>query len=93
MNVVVSQALATGLPVVATAHSGLPEQVHDGVNGVVAPENNPAALAEKILWMIEHPELWPELGHAGRAHVQEHYNAKNLIDRQLADYRRLSAGN
>lgn len=91
MNVVVSQALATGLPVVVTAHSGLPEQVLDGVNGLVAPENDPAALAEKILCMLGHPENWPNFGRAGRAHVRANYDATKLIDRQLEDYQRLSA--
>lgn len=90
MNVIVSQALATGLPVVATAHSGLPEQVLDGKCGVIAPENNPAALAERLRWMIEHPDRWPEQGRAGRAHVMAKYDGKRLMDQQLADYLRLT---
>lgn len=93
MNLVVSQALASGLPVVATAHSGLREQVIDGVTGAIAPENNPSALAEKILALLDRPATWPALGRAGRAHIDAHYNAQKLIDRQLEDYRRLSRNN
>lgn len=91
MNLVVSQALATGLPVIATDHSGLPEQVIDGVNGLLAAENDPAALAEKILWMLEHSGSWPEFGRAGRGHVAANYEAQKRIEQQLADYRRLIA--
>ncbi len=89
MNVVVSQALATGLPVIVTKHSGLPEQVLDGINGFVTPENDPAALADKIICLIENAQSWPKLGQAGRAHVKANYDSKALMDRQLADYRRL----
>ena len=91
MNTVVSQALATGLPVVVTRHSGLPEQVVDGRNGAIAEEGDPCALAEMILLLLEHPERWPEFGRFGRNHVSAHYDAQQLIDRQIADYRALSA--
>ena len=89
MNTVVSQALATGLPTLVTAHSGLPEQVLDGRNGAVAPEADPAALAERLLWLLENAERWPEFSRFGRAHVLAHYDEKRLIDRQVEDYLRL----
>ena len=89
MNVVVSQALATGLPVVVTKHSGLPEQVLESINGFVTPENDPAALAAKIICLMENPQSWPRLSRAGRTHVKANYDSKVLMDRQLADYRRL----
>jgi colanic acid/amylovoran biosynthesis glycosyltransferase len=91
MNVVVSQALATGAPVLATNHSGLPEQVIDGRCGVIAREGDPADLAEKLRWLLEHPERWPEFGRAGRAHVAANYDSARLITEQLEDYHRLIA--
>lgn len=90
MNVSVSQAMACGLPVITTSHSGLPEQVRDGVNGFVAAEASPQDLAEKILAMLEHPERWTEFGRAGRQIVEEKYNAQQRIDRQIAVYQDLS---
>ena len=92
MNVVVSQALATGAPVLTTNHSGLPEQVIDGRCGLVARESDPEDVAEKLRWLLEHPERWPEFGRAGRAHVEAHYDSVKLITQQLEDYRRLVAG-
>jgi len=44
----VSDALALGLPVIATRHGGLPEQVIDGENGFVVDEGDYQALAERI---------------------------------------------
>jgi glycosyltransferase involved in cell wall biosynthesis len=50
-------AQAVGLPIVATAAGGIPEIVHDGVNGVLAPIQNPEALAEKIMQLKKDKEL------------------------------------
>ena len=86
MNLIFSQAMATGLPIATTDHSGFPDQVMDGKNGVVAPEKDYEALAEKLKYLIEHPELWPALGRFGRAHAAQNYDAKKLIDHQIACY-------
>jgi colanic acid/amylovoran biosynthesis glycosyltransferase len=87
VNTVVSQALATGLPVITTRHSGLPEQVLDGVNGLVVAEGDYAALAERILELARHPELLAVFGTNGRRHVEDHYDTAGLIERQLELYR------
>lgn len=87
MNTVVSQALAAGLPVITTRHSGLPEQVLNGVNGFVVPEGDFGALAEAIIRLAEHPEVLPGFSEAGRRHVKAHYDSATLIDRQIELYR------
>ena len=61
MNTVVSQALAVGVPVITTRHSGLPEQVIDGTNGFLVAEGDYVALAERILTIADHPDLLPRL--------------------------------
>jgi len=86
MNVIISQAMATGLPIVATDHSGFPDQVVDGKSGAVAPEGDFAALAEKLLFLIERSDLWPALGRSGREHAEKNYDSKTLIARQLECY-------
>jgi|SRR4249920_2805176 len=90
MNTVVTQALACGLPVVTTRHSGLPEQVLDGVNGFVVEEGDWEALADRLERLAAHPELLPEMSEAGRRHVERHYNAAILIERQIAAYEELA---
>jgi len=86
MNVVISQALATGLPVIATKHSGLPDQVIDGKNGFLVDEGDFRSLAEKILHFIVHPHIWPQLSISGRNHVKEKYDSDTLIDEQIQCY-------
>ena len=90
MNVVVSQALALGLPVIATRHSGLPEQVIDGVDGYLVDEGDYVALAERILLLAEGPDLVVTFGAAGRKHVEGRYDVASLLDAQLVTYRELS---
>ena len=89
MNTIVSQAMATGMPIVTTKHSGLPEQVLDGINGAVAPEGDAPALAEKIQFVMEHPELWGQYGHSGRRHAKINYDSIQLILRQIECYENL----
>jgi len=89
MNAIISEAMATGLPVITTDHSGLPEQVVDGNNGFVVPEGDVLLLAEKILFLIEREDLWCELGRLGRKHVRQNYDSGRLIERQLSFYQDL----
>ena len=86
MNTIISQALATGLPVITTKHSGLPDQVKDGKNGFLVSEGDYHALAEAIIRYLEHPELWGPMGEFGRQHVLQNYDSKKLIDEQLQIY-------
>lgn len=91
MNTTITEALSTGLPVVATRHSGFPDQVNDGVNGYLANEADPDDLARKVLEYMEHPELWGAMSDAARAHALAHYDRKALIGRQIAHYERIGA--
>ncbi len=86
MNVVISQALATGLPVIATIHSGLPDQVKDGKNGFLVDEGDFESLAERILYFMDHFELWPQFSDFGRSHVEDKYDSAKLIDKQIQYY-------
>lgn len=86
MTTSVIQALATGLPCIATKHSAFPDQIIDGKNGFLVTEGDYNALAERILYCMDHPEFWPDYGRYGRELVLEKYDAKNLIDTQLESY-------
>ena len=89
MNTVVSQAIATGLPVVTTEHSGLPEQIVHGKNGLVVAEGDFKALAEAMLFLMNSPELWAAYGRYGRTHAMQNYDSKELINQQIEFYRKL----
>jgi colanic acid/amylovoran biosynthesis glycosyltransferase len=86
------EALAWGLPVLSTRHSGIPEVIQDGESGLLVPERDVDALAEKLEYLIEHSELWPEMGRKGRKYVEEHYDIDKLNDRLVEIYQRLLEG-
>jgi len=76
--VVLMEAQACGLPVISTYHSGIPEVVEDGKSGFLVQEKDICAIAEKITYLIEHPDIWIEMGKAGREHINKYYNIKVL---------------
>jgi colanic acid/amylovoran biosynthesis glycosyltransferase len=80
-------AQAAGMPVLSTRHSGIPEVIRDGQSGFLVPERDVSALAERIGFLADHPELWPGMGRAGRAHVEENYNCEKLSHQLVDIYR------
>ena len=86
---VLKEAMAVGLPVVSTYHGGIPELVEDGKSGFLVPEQDANALAEKLAYLIEHPELWTQMGKAGREFVLQHYNLERINDDLMNIYRSL----
>lgn len=78
---VLMEAMARGLPVLSTYHSGIPELVEDGISGALAPERDIRTMAEQLAQMLEHPQRWGEMGRAGRARVEAQFNIDRLNDR------------
>lgn len=76
------EAMLMGLPVISTYHGGIPELVQDGISGFLVPERNADAIAERLIYLIEHPEIWVHLGIAGRKFVETHYD-NNKLNNQL----------
>ncbi|HMJ05060.1 MAG TPA: glycosyltransferase [Chthoniobacterales bacterium] len=88
-NVVV-EAAASGLPVVATDHSGIPEAVDDGTSGFLVPENEAGALAERLAEMLGSEPLRREMGAAGRRLAERKFNRQMLTERLEAIYDRVA---
>jgi colanic acid/amylovoran biosynthesis glycosyltransferase len=89
---VLTEAQAVGLPVVATETGGIPENVLNGRSGYLVPQRDPDALAERLIHLIDHPDLWAHLGRAGRAHVQKNFDLEKANDRLVRIYRNLADG-
>ena len=85
------EAMATGLPVVATAVGGTPEVVADGSTGLLVPASQPEALARAFGELLRAPERRSELGQAGRAVVAARYSMEAMIDRYTGLYERILA--
>jgi len=73
------EALATEIPVVATAISGIPELVRDGETGLLVPERDAAALAEALLRLYTDRDLGRRLASAGRQLVLREFNLEHSV--------------
>lgn len=83
------EAMASGLPVVATSVGGNPELVHNGWNGALAPAGQPALLADAIRPYQRVPGLAALHGGRGRRRVIEHHSLEAMSKAYLAVYDRL----
>jgi glycosyltransferase involved in cell wall biosynthesis len=79
------EALAAGLPIVATDVGGAAEQVVDGVTGRLIPRGDPAALADAIAELASNRALREQFAQSGHEHAQRRFS----LERMVADYRRL----
>lgn len=88
-GLVLQEAQAMGLPVLSTLHNGIPDGVLDGKSGFLVPEKDVDALAERLQYLIDRPEIWAEMGKVGRDYVEQHYDINKLSDRLVKLYQKL----
>jgi colanic acid/amylovoran biosynthesis glycosyltransferase len=75
------EAMATGLPVFATKHGGIPEAIENGVSGVLVPERDDEALAQALLNAAQDPDFLSRIGHAGAEAVQKNFDLSTQAQR------------
>ena len=92
-GLVLQEAQAVGLPVLSTHHNGIPEGVLDGKSGFLVRERDVDALSERLQYLIEHSELWPEMGRCGRKFVEEKYDIEILNSKLVSIYNALLTDN
>ncbi len=80
------EAMAAGLPVVASDVGGVREQVADGETGLLVPPADPHALAAALERLLADPRLRLGLGEAGRARAREHFDIGAARDAHVAVY-------
>jgi glycosyltransferase involved in cell wall biosynthesis len=80
---VILEAMSAGLPVVASATSGIPEAVEHQTTGLLVPEGDASALAEAIAALLEDAPRAAAMGRAGRVRVMERFDLA-ASSRQLA---------
>jgi glycosyltransferase involved in cell wall biosynthesis len=82
--IAVLEAMASGLPIVTTNVGAIPEEVEDGMTGLLVPTNDPAAIVEAIRSLANDPTRRIAMGSAGRAKAERLFNAeqnyKALVD-------------
>jgi len=77
---VVLEAMAAGLPVVATRVGGVPEIIEDGRSGILIPPKNYQALADAVLRVMQNPPLAVQLARAGQQRVKTHFSFDRLVE-------------
>jgi glycosyltransferase involved in cell wall biosynthesis len=66
--------MAEGLPVVSTAHAGIPEAVIDGETGFLVPEGDSIAMASRIVSLAKDQSLRDQFAEAGRRRAQHAFS-------------------
>lgn len=89
LGMVLLEAAASGKPVVATNHGGIPEAVTDGSNGFLVPERDVDGLADRLLTLLFDPRLCEQFGSAGRQTVVERFNLRTQTHKLESLYRTL----
>jgi glycosyltransferase involved in cell wall biosynthesis len=83
------EAMAVGLPVIATAVGGNTEIVDDPLTGRLVPPNDEDRLAAAMVDMCQQSQRWAVLGRAGRDRVQSHFDVRRMVVDYECLYRNL----
>lgn len=89
---VLLEAMAAGLPVIATRVGGNEEVVEGNVTGLLVPPANRERLAQAIIQLLQHPELATTFGRAGRERVIQHFSMEKAVRETEELYLRLVGG-
>ncbi|MBO5862491.1 MAG: glycosyltransferase family 4 protein [Bacteroidales bacterium] len=83
------EAAAVGRPVVTCDSTGCRDAVEDGVTGFLVPVKDSEALAERLRWLITHPQERKMMGEAARAFAEKTFSIKEVVDIHMDIYRRI----
>ena len=86
---VLIEAMAAGLPVIATATTGSKEIIKDGENGFLVPIGDDQALTKKILYLLGNPAKAKEIGQAGRKMIREKFNQEKITKKMINFWKEL----
>jgi glycosyltransferase involved in cell wall biosynthesis len=86
---VLIEAGAAARPVVASDVAGCREIIENGVNGLLVPPKDPAALADAVVAVLRDPERATAMGRAGRALVESDFTEAQVVERTMALYAEL----
>ncbi len=91
-GLVLLEAMAQGLPVVASRVSAIPEIVVAGETGLLAPPRDVPALREALLTLLRDPPLARHMGLMGMERLETHFSEQRMLDETLALYHELLPG-
>jgi len=86
LPVAIIEAMAEGLPVVATSVGGMPELVEEGLTGFLVPPSDVTALANRLRLLILNPTRANAMGAAGRQRANEHFSVDRMVQQVAGIY-------
>ncbi len=92
LGIAALEAMACGVPVVASSAGGLPELIEHGCSGMMVSPADAGALAGALQSLLRDPHKRRAMGEAGRKRVSEHFSARRMVKEITAAYERLLAG-
>lgn len=78
---VIVEAMASGLPVISTDQGAITESVIDGVNGFIVSKKVPKQIAEKTIYLLDHPNIRREMGVASRRHYLNNFTEDKMVEK------------
>lgn len=82
----IAEAMAHGKPVVATRVGGIPELITDGVSGHLVDRGDATAMSDRILQLLDDPELRTRMGEAGRETAANKFDLRKNVAQLIASY-------
>jgi colanic acid/amylovoran biosynthesis glycosyltransferase len=86
-GLVLLEAQAVGLPIIATSIGSQP--IINGKSGFLVPPKDVDTMVDRLIYLINHPELWIKMGRIGRKFVEEHYDLEKLNIKLVQIYKEL----
>jgi glycosyltransferase involved in cell wall biosynthesis len=75
------EAMAAGLPIISTDQGAIVESVKDGINGFIVEPGNPQQIADKISFLISHPDIRIAMGQKSRSLYEANFTEEKMIER------------
>jgi glycosyltransferase involved in cell wall biosynthesis len=80
------ESMAVAVPVISTRVGGVSELVHDGMHGKLVPFGDVEAMAEAVVWMLDHPDERRRMGQAGRERIGTEFSTERMVAQTEAVY-------
>ncbi len=90
MAMVIAQAMACGLPVIATTNTGGEDLVREGKDGFIISIRNVEALKQKLLYLYENPEIRERMGQSAKERISSGFTWNDYGNKMIMEYRRIS---
>jgi len=90
MSNAILEAMASGLPIIATDVDGNPDLVNEGENGLLVPTDDPPRLAAAMQQLLTDPELREKMGRASRRIIEESFTFEQLFNNYEKQYRKIN---